>query len=90
MAFLLRHRRYLRTCRICGDRWEVTRRQAGSHERMRRPRRSRAVGGGRARLDVHGSVADYEALVEAWQGYRRCPHCGIDDFTQEPVPRRRG
>ncbi|HLH99594.1 MAG TPA: hypothetical protein VKV06_02335 [Acidimicrobiales bacterium] len=88
MAFLLGPRRYLRTCRICGDHWEVTRRQARSHRRMRRPRFSRAGGTGRGRLDVHGTVADYEAMVETLQGYRRCPHCGIDDFAQEPLPRR--
>jgi hypothetical protein len=23
--------------------------------------------------------------VEIWQAYRRCPHCGIDDFSQTPA-----
>jgi hypothetical protein len=85
-ALVLLHRRYVRTCRICGDHWEVTRRQAaGSPGRMRRPRRvPRGGGQGQGGFDVSSSVKAFDAAIEVWQAYRRCPHCGIDDFRQEP------
>jgi hypothetical protein len=84
MALFLLHSRYRRTCNICGDRWIVTRRQAvGSPGRMRRPRRTHDRGNFRT-IDIQASTAAFDAAVEVWQAYRRCPHCGIDDFAQRP------
>jgi hypothetical protein len=88
MEFVLLHRRYLRTCNICGDHWEVSRQEARPLRKMRRPR---VVSPGGtitgATLDVRSSVDAFTAAMEVWQAYRRCPHCGIDDFTQTPVRR---
>jgi DNA-directed RNA polymerase subunit RPC12/RpoP len=90
MALFLLHARYGRTCNICGDRWLVTRRQAkGSPGRAPRPRR---MSGPRTAqtYDIGRSAAAFDAAVEIWQAYRRCPYCGIDDFSQEPVRRAPG
>jgi hypothetical protein len=88
-AVFLLHRRYRRTCRICGDTWVLNRGQARpSPGRMRRPRLPGRMGvGGRAMgpLLIGDSVRAFEVVVEQWQAYRRCPTCGIDDFTQAPA-----
>jgi hypothetical protein len=86
-ALFLLHPRYRRTCTICGDSWFVTRRQAvGSPGRHRRPRRA-AGPLGKGAYDVGSSTALFDAAVEQWQAWRRCPHCGIDDFSQRPAGR---
>jgi hypothetical protein len=87
MPLLLLHSRYRRTCNICGDSWTVTRRQAaGSPGRAPRPRRNRTRQSFAA-FDVAASTDAFNGAVETWQGYRRCPHCGIDDFTQRAAGR---
>lgn len=93
MALVLLHARYARTCTICGETWVVTRRQARrSPGRAQRPRairggRAAATGGSGRSYDVAASRAVFTAAVEQWQAWRRCPRCGIDDFTQVPVGR---
>lgn len=88
MLGLLLRRRYRRTCTVCGESWEVTRRQAkGAPERMRRPRRLGAGTRGGPSLDVAGSVARHRRGLEVWASYRRCPRCGLDAFTQAACSR---
>jgi hypothetical protein len=83
VALFLLHARYQRTCAICGERWVVSRRQAaGSPGRAGVMRRMRGTPSG-TNVGVIGQR--FTARVEVWQAFRRCPVCGVDDFTQSPV-----
>lgn len=83
------HRRYERTCNVCGGSWVVARSVAG-----RPPRRSgRAGGAGFAGgLLLAGTAAGlegaYRVVLDQWALFRRCPTCGHDDFWQQPAPDR--
>ena len=89
MAFW--HKRYERTCRACGFQWEVSRGIAHL-----RPPRMKAVGqaGPSGYLNLPGQIlqihpeldsGEYESRLEVYEQARRCPSCGVDDFTQRPI-----
>jgi len=93
----LLHNHYERTCRACGYRWVVTRREAALHP----PLINRfedlegtgligrvggvGVGGGSDAAALRSVDAEEETRLEAYEENRRCPSCGIDDFTERPV-----
>jgi hypothetical protein len=93
----LLHDHYERTCRACGYSWVVTRRDAALHP----PLINRfeelegtgligrvggvGVGGGSDTAALRSVDAEEEARFEAYEETRRCPSCGVDDFTERPV-----
>jgi len=85
------HNDYERTCRACGYSRVVTRGQAELHPPS--INRFEALGetSGVGRVEgseaaAIGSVeAEEETRLEAYEDTRRCPSCGIDDFTERPV-----
>jgi len=80
MPLILLHRRYERHCKACGYVWEVPRGLAGmSPPPMARVNESDRGAG-------FGDRAD--SALETFEASRRCPSCGIDDFTQGPLKKR--
>ena len=83
-------REWERTCAECGCTWRVPRKIARRGIR------------GMSGLSVHGQTLSARssnaalgslrsgigARAELMEGYQICAKCGVDDFTQRPVPRR--
>ncbi len=91
------HRRYLRTCRACGNTWEVPRAVAGGGMgklgAVGQARRDGRAGLRMRPYPAGGSTsATDEQAAAALNGYnqamRLCNRCGVDDFDQEPLRRR--
>lgn len=87
----LLHNHYERTCRACRYSWVVTRGEAALHQPS--INRFEALGETHAagRVEVSGAAAigsveaEEETRLESYEEMRRCPSCGIDDFTERPV-----
>jgi hypothetical protein len=87
----LLHNHYERTCRACGYSWVVTRGEAALHPPS--INRFEALGETRLAGRIEGSQAAAIGSVEAeeetrlgsYEETRRCPSCGVDDFTERPV-----
>jgi len=87
----LLHRHYERICKACGYTWVVTRALA----ELRPPSINRfealgeTIGAGRAEGSGEAAIgaveAEEDARLESYEESRRCPSCGIDDFTERPV-----
>jgi hypothetical protein len=83
------HSHYERTCKACGFQWEVERGLADMHPpRMKAEGRiftPFAVGEGMDNVNRELDEQTYEARVEIYEETRRCPSCGVEDFTERPV-----
>ena len=85
------HSHYERTCKACGFQWEVERRLADMHppEKKARGRIVTPFIIASPREDVlseqDGQEQAYEARLEIYEEARRCPSCGVDDFTERPI-----
>ena len=85
------HSHYERTCRACGYTWVVNR--VAAAEAPPSINRFEALGEtwGAGRLEgseamAIGEVAAEEnARLETYEVLRRCPECGVDDFTERPM-----
>jgi predicted nucleic-acid-binding Zn-ribbon protein len=84
------HSHYERTCRACGYTWVVSRAEAAAHP----PTISRldAIGEAKALSRVEGLAgamhdvdAEEDARLETYEEMRRCPACGVDDFSERPI-----
>ena len=83
------HSHYERTCQASGFQWEVERGLAD----MTPPKmKARGQIGTPFSIvspleDVHPELDEqaYEARVEIYEQARRCPSCGVDDFSERPV-----
>jgi rubredoxin len=85
------HRHYERTCRACGYTWVVTRGEAEEDppsidrfEALGETGMAGRVEGSEAEA-IHQVNAEEDARLEAYEEIRRCPSCGVDDFTDRPV-----
>jgi hypothetical protein len=87
------HGNYERTCKACGFQWEVERRLADIH-----PPKMKAKGRVGTPFTIASPLEDdhseldeqaFEARVEIYEQTRRCPSCGVDDFTERPVTKAR-
>jgi predicted nucleic-acid-binding Zn-ribbon protein len=91
MAFGFFARQWERTCTECGYTWRVPRSIA---RRGIRGMSGITVLGG-ALSSRSNPAGNYElrggisARAEQMEGFRICAKCGVDDFTQRPVPRGR-
>jgi hypothetical protein len=70
--------------------WLVARPAAGRPPRVRLQRSDLKASQGRLSgpSGALENLADVQAAsLAAWEAFRRCPQCGIDDFTQHPAPK---
>jgi hypothetical protein len=79
----LLHNHYERTCRACGYSWVVTRGEAALHPPS--INRFEAFGEARQAAGIGSVEAEEDTQLESYEETRRCPSCGIDDFTERPV-----
>ncbi len=85
------HGHYERICRACGYTWIVTRGEA--EESPPSINRFEALGETGLAGRIEGSeaqaigevAAEENARLEAYEEIRRCPSCGVDDFSERPV-----
>ncbi len=81
------HRRYRRTCNVCGGSWVVDRVVAGRPPRRRSVRSTGVLADSptcRGSANAAGIEASWRVVLDGWERWRRCPTCGHDDFWQEP------
>lgn len=85
------HSHYERTCKACGFQWEVERGLADMQ-----PPTMKAKGRIGTPYTIASPIEDdhpeldeqaYDARLDIYEQTRRCPSCGVDDFTERPVTR---
>jgi hypothetical protein len=89
MSPFLLHREYERTCNSCGYKWVVSREEA----ELRPPSISHVEARGAVfavRVEpgaeaIGDMETDEDSRLEAYEETRRCPSCGVDDFTERPI-----
>jgi predicted nucleic-acid-binding Zn-ribbon protein len=83
-------RQFERTCKECGYSWIVPR--SIGRRGIRGMSAISVAGSARAGTLARGSSdlkARIGARAEVMESYRICAKCGVDDFSQRPVPRGR-